>query len=79
MSSATITDPSVKEQLDQGNGDEKDCIICPCKPFMSFCGRYFPDPNPDDEEWGLEDPTVCSDCRAVCKVTQACPYCGLGV
>ena len=67
-----MTDPQIDEL--HAGPDEKVCIFCPCKPDISFCGKYVPGIELDDRIWYITDSDICEDCRNIAK-SWRCPYC----
>lgn len=52
--------------------DEKPCIICPCRPRITFCGRLDDEPC---EGFAELDGSDCDDCTKT-LINGGCPNCG---
>lgn len=70
---ATVApDPSLEE--DDTSGKKQECIFCPCRPEISFCGKWVPGVELSMRTWYITDDSICDDCRHV-AVFFVCPYC----
>lgn len=56
-----------------GREDDPDCIVCDCRPHLTFCGRYDPS-DPKDLEILRED--SCPGCYEIWEQDLPCPNCG---
>lgn len=70
MPTDLLTRPKVDVEEVVGDGTE-DCLVCLCRPRVTFCGRY------DDRlgllvEWDPDD--TCAECVGVNDT--GCPNCG---
>lgn len=62
---------TVDEMLELLEDDEKPCIICPCRPQITFCGRL--DDTPCDG-FAEMDGSDCDECTKV-LINMGCPNC----
>ncbi len=53
--------------------DDRDCIVCRCRPLVSYCGRGLLVGSVDDDPWSPDE--VCRECFAIWATT-GCPGCG---
>lgn len=68
----TLIRPETAPILDGADDELRDCIVCECRPNVSYCGAYQEGPI-DNSTW--HDEEICPGCLQV-EESSGCPGCG---